>query len=711
MTAKALADFIDVSKYARYIPELKRRETPEEAGRRMFDMHRRRYPEATKYIDEAWEMFRDGKILGSQRALQFGGRAMELKHSRGYNCCASYCDRPRFFQEAFWLLLCGCGTGFSVQRHHVAQLPRLSRPKGNGSTRTFVVPDTIEGWADAAGELINSYLDPEATAVVFDTTLIRPKGSPLSTGGKAPGPRPLEKALRRVRRVLERCLDTGQERLRPIDCYDVTCHLSDAVLSGGIRRSSAICIFSADDEEMMRAKTDNWMDENPQRARSNNSALLLRGQTDRETFDHLIDCARQWGDPAPYWSDSTEFVANPCNEVGFLPKWEGKTGWGFCNLTTINTEACKTPHDFLRACRAATILGTLQAGYTDFSYLGEVSEAIARHEALLGVSMTGIMRNVDVVLRPDILRLGAQEVLRVNEEVAAVIGINPAARATCLKPEGTSSLKLQTSSGMTPDHARRYLRRVQVNRDEPPAAYFKFHNPQAVEPSVWSANDTDDSLIFCITAPSGALTKDDVGALQLLEWIKMVKENWVDEGKRPERCLHPSLSHNVSNTVHIAREEEWGQAADYIFEHQHTFAGVTLLAQGADLDFRQAPNTRVKTRDEILAEYGFIVSRNMVDDALRLFGDVWEACAAVERTEVLDQGRETWMANFMKMADIFFAGDRRRLGHHLKDIYLCGKWDELMARWSHVDYRLMIEEEDVVRFQAEPACAGGMCEI
>lgn len=688
MTAQALSDFINVSKYAQYLAEEQRRETPKEAGARMFDMHRRRYPQALDLIDEAQRAFDAGKILGSQRALQFGGLAAEKKHARLFNCVGSYCDRQRFFQEAFWLLLCGCGTGFSVQRHHVAKFPPISRPMGNGNTRTFVIPDTIEGWADSAGALLDSYFHPEKGAVEFDPVLIRPEGSPLSSGGRAPGPGPLLLALTRVRRVLESRVDEGF--LRPIDAYDVVMHLSDAVLSGGIRRSSAICIFSADDEEMMRAKTGNWLQENPQRARSNNSALLLRGETSRETFDFLMACAREGGDPGMYWSSKRSMIPNPCGEVGFMPSWRGESGWQFCCLSTVNMEACRTPMDFLQAARAAAIVGTLQAGYTDFEYLGPVTEAIVREEALLGVSMTGTMRNPDLAFDPNVLRTGAREVLEVNETVANLIGINPAARATCLKPEGTGSLKLKTSCGMTPDHARRYLRHVQVNRNEPPAAFFKSINPEAVEPSSWSASGTDDVMAFCINAPEGALTKADVTALELLERVKLVKENWVDVGKRPGRCLHPGLSHNVSNTIHM-HDDEWGPVADYIFEHQHTFAGVTLLSASADLDYHQAPFVAVKTEEEILNVYGRIFSEHEVQLARDMFGDIWGAC---------DAG----------YADTFDV-PRGRADYCLKDSYLLYRWRRLRRVYRSVDYRQMREEENNVRFEAEAACAGGVCEI
>lgn len=483
MSIQTLQDYTFVSRYARYDGEKKRRETWDEAVDRVMGMHLRRYPQVEEDIRWAFDVVRQKRALGSQRALQFGGSPIEKHNARIYNCTVSFCDRLRFFQEAFWLLLCGSGVGFSVQKHHVAKIPafvhsyedRKALPK-----RTYEIPDSIEGWADALGVLLSSYFGTEDNSifpeyndvrVVFDYTQIRAAGSALnSCSGKAPGPQPLHRAIEKIRTLLERCLANGQDRLRPIDAYDIVMHASDAVLSGGVRRSATICIFSHDDEEMMNAKVGNWFYDNPQRARSNNSVLLLRDDTSREQFSEIMRSVKEYGEPGFLWSDSTEYLVNPCVEIGFWPVCPvtQKSGWAFCNLTEINGGMVKTKEDFVVAVRAASIIGTLQAGYASFPYLGEVTENIVKNEALLGVSITGVMENPDIILNPEIQQEMAKLVLDVNDEIAPKIGVNLCARATCIKPAGTSSCILGTSSGIHPHHWRRYLRRVQTNKMEAP---------------------------------------------------------------------------------------------------------------------------------------------------------------------------------------------------------------------------------------------------
>mgnify|MGYP001001035333 CR=1 FL=1 len=509
MSVTELQNYAFVSKYARWIPEKKRRETWKESVTRVREMMHEQYPEVNGDIDWAYDLMYKKRVLGSQRALQFGGKPIFKHHARVYNCIASYVDRPRFFQECMYLLLCGCGVGFSVQKHHVEKLPKLVQKKEG--TKKFIIPDTIEGWSDAVGVLVSSYFENDklfseytGRTVNFDFSEIRPAGSYLSSSsGKAPGPEPLKKALTNVKKVLDKALKEAlfsTRKLRPIDVYDVVMHAADAVISGGVRRSATICLFSPDDEEMALAKTGNWFHDNPQRGRSNNSALLLRDSTTPEQFSELMQSVKEFGEPGFVWSDSTELIVNPCVEIGLYPVDEetGETGWQACNLSTINCAKVKTKEEFFESCRAASIIGTLQAGFTTLPYLGEVSERIFKREALLGVSMTGIMEQHELCLDPAVQKEGARVVKRTNKEFAAKIGINPAARTTCVKPEGTASCILGTSSGIHPHHAKRYIRRVQANKLEDIYQHFKKTNPRACEESVWSANDSDDVVSFCI---------------------------------------------------------------------------------------------------------------------------------------------------------------------------------------------------------------------
>ena len=725
MSKKALSDYVFTTKYANYLPEEKRRETYAEAGKRMFDMHREKFgadadPKILSAIDKAEEAFLGYRILGSQRAFQFGGPPVLKKNARLYNCSGSPCDRVDFFKECMWLLLCGCGTGFSVQKPHVALLPGIKAPTGD-STSTMVIPDTIEGWADALGSLVESYFNG-SEAVSFDYTQIRPQGSPLSSGsGKAPGHKPLEQALERVRGVMDRCLAAGQTRLRPIDAFDIVMHSADAVLSGGVRRSATIALFSKDDEEMMKAKIGGFMAENPQRARANISAVLVRGETTKAQFEEMVRYAQEYGEPGFLWVDDISHMCNPCAEVGFYPYNEqGVSGWQFCNLSVVNVAACKTREDFYSACEAASLLGTLQAAYTNFDYLTEATSDITKRESLIGVSMTGIMESA-WILQPEILARGADIVKEVNEGLATVLGINPAARTTTVKPEGTSSCLLQTSSGIHPHHARRYFRRAQANEMEAPLKFFEHHNPRAVDRSVWSASGTDRVVTFPVEAVDADWVAREMTALDLLAAVKMVKENWVDVGARPERAASPGVSHNVSNTVRV-EQKEWDEVADFIFKNQQSFSGVTLLRASGDLDYPQAPFSEVLDEIQIVEKYGpgAIMASGLIVDGLRAFkDDLWVACDSAELgrlgigilKDLLTNDQDDWLRRATQFAERYFSGDVREMCYCLKHVHNCKLWEDLVREMVPVDYSQMIEIENGTDFNSISACAGNSCEI
>ncbi len=743
MSIANLQDYVFTSRYSRYNPALKRRESFEEAVDRVMEMHRVHFARKNMMVEdllrEVGQAMKQRQVLGSQRALQFGGDPILNKNARMYNCTTSYCDRPRFFQEALWLLLCGCGVGFSVQWHHIAKLPDIAIPSAE-SVR-FVVPDDIEGWADAVGALVSSYFVtdqpfPEffGKSVEFDYSLIRPKGSPITGGsGKAPGPKPLARSLELIRGILDRTLAEGRRRLRPIDAYDMVMHASDAVLSGGVRRSATICLFSPDDQEMATAKTGNWFVQNPQRARSNNSALLLRHDTSREQFDQLMQSVREFGEPGFVWADDRDITYNPCVEIGLFPQLDGQSGWAFCNLCEINIGVVDSQEKFAQAARAAAILGTLQADYTDFDYLGPVSTAIARREALLGVSMTGMMEHPEISFDPDIQRRMARLILEVNAEVAARIGLNPAARATCIKPAGSTSCILGTSSGIHPHHARRYFRRAQANEDEPIVAFFRQKNPLAVEESVWNPNGTGVVITFCIEAGGEAKTRRELRPVDLLEYVKLTKANWIDAGRRPQRCIRPYLSHNVSNTITVP-EGDWEAVAEFIYENRHYFAGISLLPDGGDLDYPQAPFCEVLTAEQIVNHYGVgaIMSSGLIVDGLHAFDEnLWEACdAALGRGRDIDEllrpdtpkrvaeaiakvifARKDWVRRAHKFAHNYFDDDVLKMTRCLKRVHNCKLWEDLQREYVKVDYTELIEEHDNTTVEDTIACGGGACEI
>lgn len=736
MSLKAMSDYTFVSKYARYLKDKRRRETWDEAVDRVRDMHVRRYPGVREHIDWAFEQVRSKRVLGSQRALQFGGEPMERKHARGFNCTSSYCDRMRFFQEAFWLLLCGSGVGFSVQHHHVSKLGGFHegvreaagsrRTPGSwvlpGGERAFVVPDSIEGWADALGVLLATFLPhPEFPGwagyeAAFDYSEIRPKGSPLASGvGKAPGPEPLRRALEVIRGLLKKRVACGHLRLRPVDCYDVLMHASDAVLSGGVRRSATICLFSPEDEEMLKAKTGNWFNENPQRARSNNSVLLIRGETSKEEFLRIMESVKEFGEPGFVWSDDRESLFNPCSEVNMRAIWDetGETGFQGCNLCEINGSMVKSAGDWRVAARAAAIIGTLQAGYTDFPYLGRVTEEIFRKESLLGVSITGVMDSPDVLLDPVLQREMARVVVDVNEWFAGLIGVNPAARCTTLKPAGTTSCLLGTASGIHAHHARRYIRHMQGNELETPLQHFALYNPHACEASVWSANKTDKVIAFCVNTPESAKTKKEVDAISLLGHVKTTQENWIAAGKVAERCTAPWLQNNVSNTVNV-RPHEWGAVADFIYDNRGSFAGVSLLPSTGDLDYPQAPMVAVRDPEEIADDYGDCLAEaaRLVRDGLAAFdNDLWAACEAVLDPPPGDSARRAWADEAGRFAWACLGGDLKKATYLLKELYYLRKWKDLNLGYQDVDYETMIEETDGTRAAENWACAGGRCEL
>ena len=726
MSIKELESYTFVSKYARWIPEKKRRETWKESVDRVKEMMQHQYPEINGDIDWAYDMMHKKRVLGSQRALQFGGSPILKHNARIYNCIASYIDRPRFFQECMYLLLCGCGTGFSVQKHHVEKLPKLVHKK-EGSKK-FTIPDTIEGWSDAVGVLVSSYFEdcdlfPEYTgkSVVFDYSEIRPAGSYLSSSsGKAPGPEPLKKALTNIKKVLDKALKDAlfsSRKLRPIDVYDVVMHSADAVISGGVRRSATICLFSPNDEEMALAKTGNWFHDNPQRGRSNNSALLLRDKTSPEQFASLMQSVKEFGEPGFVWSDSTELIVNPCVEIGLYPVDEktGKTGWQACNLSTVNCAKIKTKEEFLESCRAASVIGTLQAGFTEMAYLGEVTERILKRESLLGVSMTGIMEQHEICLDPAIQKEGARVVKKTNRELAAKIGINPAARTTCVKPEGTASCILGTSSGIHPHHAKRYIRRVQANKMENIYQHFKKTNPRACQESVWSANDSDDVVSFCIEVPDGSKLKNKIGAIGLLEYVKSTQQNWVMAGRNESLCVKDFLQHNVSNTINV-KPEEWEEVAKFIYKNRRYFCGVSLLPVSGDKDYPQAPFTTVYLPSEMVSHYGdgaMFVS-GLIEVALNLWEDnLWAACDSLlglgER--VKGNGRKTWANRCQKFADKYMDGDVKKLSYCMKDVYNWKEWLDTKRKYESVDYTTCIEEQDNTKLEQEIACSGGACEI
>lgn len=967
---KALSSYIHAAKYAKYLPELQRREVAEETTARVEAMHIRKFPQLEDRIRKAFDLVREDRVLPSMRSLQFGGVAIEKINARIYNCSATLIDRMEAFSQAFFLLLCGCGVGFSVQMDHVEKLPTLSYID-KSRIEHCVIEDTIEGWADAAQKLLDSYLS--GTYIEFSYHKIRPEGSPLVvSGGKAPGHRGLKVALERVREILDRAQG---RKMRPVECHRIMCHLADAVLSGGVRRSSLISLFSFEDSEMLYLKTGNWFPNEPWLANANNSVVLKRDDVKKKQFKKIFQMTRQWGEPGFYFTNSYDYATNPCvpggtriltregyfaieslvnkevevwngkqwskvtpqitgynqpmvrvhlsdgtsldctdyhewvlaggekvkakdlvpddslekfnmpiveagedlhdaythgfwcgdgttedggrkttylygikrgllthlnvsrtseddgrdrtravlpkdmpekyvvpinnnitsklkwlaglldsdgsvqrnpnspglqissvnlsflkdirlmlttlgvqSKIGimrtegerFLPDGKGGikkyptqegyrllinaqdthhlvtmglkthrldleaakekpqrdarrfvkvraieklnnadtvycfneplnhtgtfegvvtgqcaeiglnpvlvvdelvkslaekkgiplsigeryTGFSFCNLCELNASKFTSLEDFLEAASAATFIGTLQASYTDLPYLGWVSELIAERDALLGIGMTGIMDAPEIALNPEYQRIVANKVKEWNAEVAKLIGIQPAARTTTVKPSGTSSLRLGcVGSGIHFHHGKRYFRRVTANENEPVFQYFRKQNPH-----MCVRKPNGDSVIeFVVEAPEGAKLKTDYGAIEFLDMVKSTQVNWVQEGTA--RTEHsPGLSHNVSNTVEV-KPEEWDKVCEYLWDNRDCFTGVSFLPSSGDKDYAFAPMERIST-----------------------------------------------------------PGDEAR-------------WNAILENYTPVDYSLMVEEEDTTNLKGEGACIAGACEV
>lgn len=721
--------------YSKFLKDLGRYENWDEAVDRVMNMHRIKYADKLEllepYLQEVTEAYKQQYLLGSQRALQFGFADITqgiLKHnSKMYNCLSSYADRPAFFQEAMYWLLSGCGIGFRIFPKDVEKYKNLSL-RGLG-VKTFIIEDSIEGWSNAIGVLISSYLSTEYEVpfpeyqgyrVDFDYSKIRKKGALISGGFKAPGPDGLRASILKIETLLDKTiLEYGE--LRTIDVYDIVMHMSDAVLSGGVRRSATICLFHKDDELLLKAKTGNWYSENPQRARSNNSVLLKRDEISKEEFDIIFKSVQDWGEPGFIFTDDYDITYNPCVEIGKFPQTEsGVSGWQGCNLTEINGSKCVTPEEFYKACRASAIMGTLQAGYTDFNYVEKTSptKEIFEREALLGCSITGFTNNPTILFNPVILEKGAEVLKYVNKEVADIIGINQAARLGCVKPSGNASVLLKTASGIHGEHSKRYFRNVQVNKDEDLAKVLLDTNPVMFAESVWSANKTDWVVSFPVENKDYNLYKDDLLGINLLEKVKLVQEFWVEKSTNYELCLNPKARHNVSNTINVI---DWEETRDYIYENRNWFAGISLLGNSGDKDFNQAPFTSVLNSEEILNKYGegSMFASGLIVDALHAFNDnLWQACDSVLFKIPFEENSATvlkkdWVRRFKKFANNYLEGDLQKTSYLLKDVYLWHKWNKIKQNlhpidWSNTGVQPQFTE---ISTTGALACSGGACEL
>lgn len=601
-----LSDITAYMKYARYLPELKRRETWEELCERNMAMHIRKYPMLRDEIRNVYTNFvMTKKVLPSMRSLQFGGKPIETAPNRIFNCAYAPVDSIYAFSEAMFLLLGGTGVGYSVQKHHVEKLPVI---KGIlNRNRRYLVSDNIEGWADAIKVLVEAYFFGKSNPI-FDYRDIRPKGANLVTsGGKAPGPQPLKDAVHNIRKILDS--KAPGSVLKPIEAHDIMCFIADAVLAGGIRRAALISLFSLDDEEMLTCKHGAWWELNPQRGRANNSAVILRHKVTESDFFSLWDkiVASGSGEPGVYLSNDKDWGTNPCCEIALRP-------YQFCNLCELNVSDIESQDDLNERARAASFIGTLQAGYTDFHYLRDVWKDTTEKDALIGVGMTGI--GSGVILNYN-LKEAAVEVKKENKRVAAIIGINAAARTTTIKPSGTSSLVLGCSSGVHAWHNDFYIRRIRVGKNEAIYQYLAKNHPELVEDEYFRPNE-QAVIQIPQAAPANSILRTET-PLQLLDRVKRFNTEWVRPGH-----VKGQNTHNVSCTISV-KPEEWQAVGQWMWDNRATFNGISVLPYDGGT-YIQAPFEDITEErfNEMMTHLTQIDLSNVVeeDDNTNLNGEV-----------------------------------------------------------------------------------------
>lgn len=764
---KTISDYIFYSKYSRVKPDGKK-ETWEESVSRVMQMHwqffENKIDEENKsafydVFQKAWNAYNKKQVLGSQRALQYGGPQLLKNHLRLYNCSAMYCNRIQFFQELEILLLAGAGVGYSVQKRHTNQLPVVL---GVDKTQKelYVIEDSIEGWSLSTGKLIESYYF-HRPQIEFDYSLIRPEGAYVSGGFKAPGPEPLKKSHDKIRSILEKI---DKRKARPFELHWIACIIADAVISGGIRRSAMLAMFDKDDQEMMKCKTGDWFIYYPELCRCNNSAVILP-DTPKEQYDHLFEMIREYGEPGVIFLKDPEQLLNPCAEVGLLPKYENEDGSveygaGFCNLCEINGALIRTEEDFYKACEAAAILGTFQAAYTEnFSILSEASRKIAERDALIGIGITGVADNPTILLNEQIQRNGAEIVKKTNSYVAKILGINEAARTTVIKPSGNASQLLMCGSGIHAYHYRKYIRNIQANNNEQAFKEISKNNKNLVSKSFW--NPTNESVLsFPIELDEESMVRTDFSTIDFLKRILSTKKNWIESGtneNHPSTKKNPYIRMNVSCTVSV-KDGEWKDVADWIWNERDYFCGISFLPETGALDYPQAPYTPYLDEKELVEEYGegAILSSGLIVDGLDVFNDIWTATNAalgkansllvynddylfdylkkhlkdgkllveIDGLYVSDVNaisshlkhkvdlRNDWARRFKKFAENYFEGDLHRCSNCLKQVNIFHQWHKIKniqsTDWESVEWETILQNAGD---QVGTACSGGKCEI
>lgn len=754
---KFLSDLKLYSDFLGYNEEKGRYESWEEACKEVFQTHRIRYqhfltPQLSSLIDFSEESYKEKNFLTAQRSLQFRKEDIYKHNFRIYNCLVMYSDKASFLGNSFYLLLCGCGVGVNMMLPFSSRLPQIKkRTKG---VKTFIVQDTIEGWGEAAHVLVTSYLNSnpiegceeyQGYEIKFDYSKIRLKGTKVGRRYKAPGPEGIRLSFERIETLMEGYVEEHPKEFKSIIAYDFFMHLANAVLSGGIRRAACSIICSPEDKELVYAKSGNWRINNTQRERSNNSVGLIRNKFSKSELLHFLKLNEGESDIGFVFLNNIFEVLNPCFEIGFTPlhfdyrdksiikrvmnsdvtlldSGEVSTAIQCCNLTEINGSKMRNKEVFFETCKAASIAGTLQAGYTDFNHIKDVREEtikLSEYEALLGVSITG-WTNQPWLFNAEVLRVGAKIVVDTNTEVSKLININPSARSCTVKPSGNASVILGCASGIHPEHSKNYFRVMQLNKETETAKYLEQKIPWLLEEGVYSSTHSDYAVFVPIENEENTLYKEQLQGIKHLELIKLVKENWVDVGKVVERSIIPTTSHNVSNTVII---DDFTAIQDYIFDHQNTFTAVSFLSLFGDKDWNQSPNTSVLSFEEIVEKYGkgSLFASGLVVDGLHYFNEnLWEACNCVLDREVVITGtreqvllKKYWVGRAKKFAKNYFRKDLREMVYCLKDVHLLHKWETIQRQFKPVDFTEILTTPTYIDVDTIGAisCHGGSCDL
>lgn len=718
---KFLSDLKLHSDYLRWDTEHDRYESWEEAVESILIQHVVKYKniDITEELDFIRPYLYDKKILASQRNLQFRGEEIFKHNSRLFNCSSTYIDRPEVFKQIMYLLLSGCGVGFSVEKRFIEQLPTIKQRQD--TIKQYTIPDSIEGWSLALDELMNSFFNG-GEKIHFNYSEIRPKNSLIANRFLAPGPEPLKRSLEIIENMLLNILkDNDSALLSSIECYDIICHASDAVLSAGLRRSALICLFDKDDDDMINAKTGDWYITNGQRARSNNTVKLIKGTYTKEEYDYFADKVKQYGEPGIALVNDERFCTNPCFEIGFIPinPATGNSCISFCNLCEINASGINTKEELFQRVTAATIIGTLQSGYTEFPFLGQDTEQLVRWESLLGVSITGWFDNPKL-FNEEWLRQAASIAKEVNEQLAKKLDISPSARITCTKPSGNASVILGTSSGIHPAHSRNYFRIMQMNKDSDVAQWLKENKPEMLENSVWSANKTDYCIYVPITENNDAIVKHDISGINFLEKVKLVQQSWVLPGTNRSLGYSEFITHNVSNTVQV---DNWEETFGYLYDNKDYFCGVSFLPNTGDKIYKQAPFTSVLMGDELFSTYGqgTIFASGLIVDLLHAFSDdLWDACDAIKNKDHFLIGnhlqvltKKDLIRRAKKYAKNYFKGDIDTMISCLKDVHLNHKWCTIQRNFKPINIGEILTKPAYLNIDelGAKACSGGACEI